>query len=171
MKASFSLAAVLLAVGPAIASPVDTAVNGVLPGTPSAPRGLEVAQEKVRGNVVERAGKLQHKPGKNQTVLTFLIQNATRTMSFAASGIRTPFPFSPFIKEIVLMGSYFRTQTASASVFCSTYLQSTSTVTATTIVPETTVVPVTTIVSVTATETETIAVLVSAVNHKQVPVH
>ncbi|KAA6407823.1 MAG: hypothetical protein FRX48_08174 [Lasallia pustulata] len=124
MKASFSLAAVLLAVGPAIASPVDAAVNGVLPGTPSVLRGLEEAQEKVRGNVVERA-----------------VCNADNVLR----GLRNP------------------TQTASASAFCSTYLQSTSTVTATTIVPETTLVPVSTTVSVIATETETITVATSTI--------
>ena len=169
MKASFSLAAVLLAVGPAIASPVDAAVNGVLPGTPSVLRGLEEAQEKVRGNVVERAGKLQHEAGKNsnRADILNLVCNADNVLR----GLRNPyaFPISPFIKEVVLMGSYSRTQTASASAFCSTYLQSTSTVTATTIVPETTLVPVSTTVSVIATETETIAVLVSAMITRRSP--
>lgn len=58
MKTSFSFAAVLLAASTAIASPVGIAVNGVLPGTPSVPRGLQEARENVRGVVVERAGKL-----------------------------------------------------------------------------------------------------------------
>lgn len=58
MKTFISFATILLAASPVIASPVSTAVNGILTGTPSLPRGLHEAQENARGVVVERAGKL-----------------------------------------------------------------------------------------------------------------